>query len=81
MTSSDERELHRLTGMLEAIDRGLEIDSPLHEALQKAGITLTLGFLKDLRPEIDKQFSELGAEPTDSQRAHLRRICINPESR
>ena len=67
--------------MLEAIDQSLAVESTLHEALQKAGIALTLGFLQGMRSDIEKQFSELGTELTDSHRAHLRRMDVNPESR
>ncbi len=42
MTTSDEKELHRLAAMLETIDRSLERSSRLREALQKAGVALSL---------------------------------------
>jgi hypothetical protein len=38
MKPSDEIELHRLSDMLQAIDRNLERTSPLREGLQKAGL-------------------------------------------
>ena len=49
MTASDEKELDRLSAMLEEIDHGLERSSPVREALQKAGIALSLGFIRGLR--------------------------------
>ena len=41
MTPEDETELHRLAAMLEQIDKTLPDDSPLREALQKAGYSLS----------------------------------------
>jgi hypothetical protein len=80
MTSSDENELHWLSEMLATIDRSLENSSPLREALQKAGVALSLGFIRGLRPDIDQHFEQLGAELTDSQRAHLRSMSIDFEN-
>ena len=67
MTNSDENELHRLAAMLETIDGTLEISSPLREALKKAGIALSLGFIRCLRPDIEHQFQQLGAPLSDSE--------------
>ena len=80
MTSSDEKELHRLAAMLETIDGSLERSSPLREALQKAGIALSVGFIRGLRSDIDRQFEQLGVPLTDSERARLRSMGIDPES-
>lgn len=80
MTNTDEKELHRLSDMLQAIDRTLDASSPLREALQKAGIALHLGFIRGLRPDIDRQFEQIAAELSDPQRARLRNIGIDPES-
>jgi hypothetical protein len=80
MTDSDESELHRLAAMLETIDVTLESNSPLREALKKAGIALILGFTRGLRPEIDRQFQQLGTPLSDSDRARLRSLGIDPES-
>jgi hypothetical protein len=79
MTTSDEKELHRLAAMLETIDGSLERSSPLREALQKAGIALSLGFIRGLRPDIDRQFDQLGTPLTGSERARLRSMGIDPE--
>jgi hypothetical protein len=80
MTTSDEKELHRLAAMLETIDRSLEPSSPQREALKKAGIALSLGFIRGLRSDIDRQFEQLGTPLTDSERARLRGMGIDPES-
>jgi hypothetical protein len=66
--------------MLETIDRSLERSSPMREALKKAGIALSLGFIRGLRPDIDRQFEQLGTPLTDSERARLRSIGMDPES-
>ena len=80
MTTSDEKELHRLAAILETIDRSLEGSSPQREALKKAGIALSLGFIRGFRPDIERQFDQLGTPLTDSERARLRSISISPES-
>jgi hypothetical protein len=80
MTPSDEKELHRLSAMLEQIDRGLESNSPLREALKKAGIALGLGLIRGLRPDIERQFGRLGTPLTNPEKARLRSIGIDPES-
>ena len=74
MTASEEKELHRLSAMLEEIDRGLERSSPVREALQKAGIALSLGFIGGSRSDIERQFEQLGTPLTDAQRARLRSL-------
>ena len=80
MTTSDEKELHRLAAMLETIDRTLEHSAPQREALKKAGIALSLGFIRGLRADIDRQFEQLGTPLTDSERTQLRSMSIDPES-
>ena len=79
MTASDEKELDRLSAMLEEIDHGLDRGSPVREALQKAGIALSLGFIRGLRSDIERQFEQLGTPLTDSERARLRSLGIDPE--
>jgi hypothetical protein len=80
MTSLDEKELHRLSGMLETINRSLDSSSALREALQKAGLALILSFTRGLRPDIEEEYAQLGASLTDSQRAHLSSMGIDPAS-
>lgn len=79
MTTSDENELDRLAVMLETIDRSLEQTSPQREALKKAGVALSLGFIRGLRSDIERQFEQLGTPLTESERARLRRMGIDPE--
>ena len=76
MTTSDEKELHRLAAMLETIDRSLEHSSPQREALKKAGVALSLGFIRGLRSDIE----QLGTPLTDSERTRLHSMGIDPES-
>ena len=80
MTSSDEKELHRLAAMLEANDRSLEHSSPQREALKKAGVALSLGFIRGLRLDIERQFEQLDTPLTDSERKLLHSLSIDPES-
>ncbi|HSI10837.1 MAG TPA: hypothetical protein VK961_02280 [Chthoniobacter sp.] len=79
MTESDEEELHRLAAMLEAIDGTLALDSPLREALKKAGFALIVGFTHGLRPEIEQYFDRVGKLLTDAERAHLRGLGIDSD--
>lgn len=72
--------LSLLAGVLSAVGNSLGIDSPLHEALRKAGVALTLGFLRGMRVEIETQFSELGAELSDMPRVQLRRMGLHPDT-
>lgn len=79
MTSEDEIELHKLAGMLEAINDGLDPASPLRESLQKAGIALSLGFIHGLRADIERQYQRLNVPLSDEQRARLRRLGLDPD--
>ena len=59
MTPQDEKELHRLTDMLRDIDANLQKDSPLREGLEKAGLALSVAFINNLRPEVERIYSAL----------------------
>jgi hypothetical protein len=80
MTIADENELNRLAAMLETIDRSLERGSPHREALKKAGIALSLGFIRGLRSDIERQFQQLGTPLTDAERTRLSSMGLDPES-
>ena len=56
MTPQDDKELHRLADMLQAIDRQLGPDTPLREALVKAGIALSHGFIRGSRSKIEEDY-------------------------
>ena len=79
MTPADEAELHRLSDMLEAIDRGLQSDSALREGLQKAGIALSLGFIEGLRGRIEHAHRGLTTPPTEADLARLRAMGIDSD--
>ena len=78
MTSHDEHELHRLTKILESLDRKLVGDPAAHEALQKAALSLSMTFIRGLRPEMEGQFQKLGTPLTAAERAHLGSLGIQP---
>ena len=80
MESANEIELHRLADMLHSIDESLERTSPLREALQKAGISLALGFMHGMRPDIERHYQQLGTPLTEVERAHLRSLGIEPDA-
>jgi hypothetical protein len=61
-TPQDKKELHRLTDMLRDIDTNLQKDSPLREGLKKSGLALSIAFINDLRPEIERHFAALELE-------------------
>ena len=79
MTPTDEEELHRLSEQLRLVDSQLQSNSSAREALQKAGIALIITFLHGRRQELEEWYKNLDAPLTDVQRAHLRRMGIDPE--
>ncbi len=79
MTSGDEQELQRLTGILESVDGKMEGDPAAHEALQKAAIALIVAFNRGLRPEVEGRFQEIERPLTDSERGRLRSFGIEPD--
>ena len=79
MTPEDETELHRLAAMLEQIDKTLPGDSPLREALQKAGYSLSYSFLDGRRRDIERVYSSQDVELSPHQRQHLESLGINPD--
>jgi hypothetical protein len=66
--------------MLETIDGTLESNSPVREALKKAGLALSLCYMHGLRPDIDRHFQQLGTALSESERERLRSVGIDPES-
>ena len=59
MTREDENELLRLSDMLQTIDSELASTSPLREALMKAGIALSFGFIHGSRSKIEEEYDFL----------------------
>ena len=81
MTPTDERELARLSEQLRLIDAQLGSNPAGREALQKAGVALIIAFLQDRRQEVEEWYQGIDAPPTEAQRAHLRRLGIDPDTR
>ena len=80
MTPVDEKELNRLGRMLSKIDRLLTKTSPWREALQKAGLALGIGFMRGLRPDIERHYRQLGTPLTAAEQEHLRSMGIDPDT-
>ena len=80
MTPQDEKELHRLADMLRDIDATLPRESPLREGLKKAGLALSIAFIHDLRPEIERQLTSLGTPLSAAERARLGMMGMYPDS-
>jgi len=53
MTEDDGKELVRLSDMLQEIERLLDSASPMREALTKAGVALSFGFMQGWRSKIE----------------------------
>ena len=79
MNPEDETELHRLAAMLEQIDKTLPDDSPLREALQKAGYSLSYSFTDGRRRDIEVMHSVHDAELSPHQREQFESLGINPD--
>ena len=79
MESQDEDELRRLSELLRTIDGQLDSSSTQREALQKAGLALSLAFRLDLRADVEREYGQLGRPITEAQRAHLRSMGNEPD--
>jgi hypothetical protein len=56
MSPEDDKELHRLADVLETIDHQIGPESPLREALVKAGLALSHTFIHDSRSKIEEDY-------------------------
>ena len=79
MTNEDETELHRLCDMLRLVDQSLAHDSPLREAVRKAGFGLSLAFIDGRRSKIEELALNIGKPLTEAQRQHLLSLGIDPD--
>jgi hypothetical protein len=79
MTEDDENELHRLCAMLREVYKGLDEQSPLREAVTKAGFGLSLAFIHGHRPKVEDWALGFGRPLTETQRNHLSSLGINPD--
>ena len=79
MTTTDEQELLRLTGLLESLHERIDDDPNGKEALRKAAVAVSVAFIHGLRPEIERLYSTLGKPLPAAERADLLRLGIDPD--
>ena len=77
MTKSDEAEAHRLCDVLRGLHDQAGDDPLKSEALKKAALAISVGFMRGLRPEIESFYRKLGASLSDAEKAELREIGIS----
>jgi hypothetical protein len=80
MTDDDQNELQRLCAMLREVHNGLDTESPLREAVTKAGLGLSLAFIHGHRAKIEDLALGGGSPLNEAQRNHLRSLGIAPEA-
>lgn len=80
MSPADEQELHRISGMLAAIDQSLPESSPLREGLVKAGLALSIAFIDGRREWIENTYARLDDPLSGEQQAHLLKFGIDPDA-
>jgi hypothetical protein len=76
MTKSDEEEAHRLCDVLRSLHHQASGDALKSEALKKAGLAVSLGFMRGLRPEIESFYRKLGAPLSEEESAELRKMGL-----
>lgn len=59
MTKNDDEEVHRLCSVLQRLHDEIGGDPLKSEALKKAGLAISLGFVRGLRPEIEEFYRGL----------------------
>ena len=79
MTEDDENELHRLCDMLKEVRHELDKESPLREAVTKAGLGLSLAFMHGHRLKLEALAAGIGRTLDDAQREQLRTLGIDPD--
>jgi hypothetical protein len=79
MSENDEQELQRLCEMLRVVHEGLVEESPLREAVRKAGFGLSLAFIGGQRGRIEELAARVGKPLGEEQREELRRMGIEAE--
>ena len=77
MDKGDESELMRLTDTLRRLHDSSDHDALEVEALKKAALALSLGFIHGLRPEIEEHYTKLNSSLSDAERAQLEKLGIN----
>jgi hypothetical protein len=81
MKKADEKELHRLSEILRALHEKVGDDAAASEALKKAALALSLGFIHGLRPEIEEHFSKLDLALSAEERVGLAKMGIHPNEK
>jgi hypothetical protein len=78
MTDNDEKELHRLCDMLKEVDEGLDVGSPLREAVSKGALALSIAFTHGLRSKVENWAECVGRPLTETQRDALSSVDSGP---
>ena len=76
MTKNDKNEAHRLCDVLRGLHDDAGSDPLKSEALKKAGLAISLGFIHGLRPEIEALYGKLDTPLSGEERAELRSMGI-----
>jgi hypothetical protein len=79
MTKVDEKELHRLSDVLRALHEKVGDDVLASEALKKAALALSLGFVHGLRSEIEEHFAKLDLPLSAEEKAAVVKLGIPPD--
>ncbi len=76
MTKDDEKELFRLTEVLRTMHEKVGNDVLASEALKKAALALSVGFIHGLRTEIERFYSDHEHPLSGDDRARLANLDI-----
>jgi len=76
MTDNDKKEAHRLCDVLRGLHDHAGGDPLKSEALKKAGLAISLGFIHGFRPEIEAFYGKLDAPLSEEERVELRSMGI-----
>ena len=81
MTKADEKELHRLSDRLRALHERIGDDTLGSEALKKAALALSLGFIHGLRSEIEEHFAKLNLPLSAEESVDLGKMGIHSDEK
>lgn len=77
MTTEDKLELSRLCAILGALE-GKAKEKAESEALKKAALALSVAYIHGYKSEIDDLYLNLDVPLSDSEKAHLVRLGLDP---
>jgi hypothetical protein len=77
MTKNDEKELIRISDVLRTLHEKIGDNALASEALKKAALALSLGFIHGLRPEIEAHYAKLDLPLSEEERIHLAKLGIH----